>query len=477
MSECPFCKTALKPNVRRCHACGRNPDETLQFQPSGRTLPGNPPYKGAPPLGSVESRGLLLPPRRAPTLTALSESKDFSAEGESSMARLRDDSLGVSPKTQVKQPGRLQIGDLFEGYHVDVLLGEGGMGRVFRGTHQITGQVVALKVLHPQLFSDERQKARFINEAKVLATLNHPGLVPLLGFHHAYGLICIIMPFVAGRTLYSILREVGSLPFEKTRYWLGEICGALAYVHNQDIRHRDLKPANIIIDDSDKVRLTDFGVSRVVNSDSLTMTGMVAGTAEYLAPEQATGSSKDDPRSDLYSLAVLLYQMLTGQLPFQHPEPAQILLKHLNTPPPPPRTIRPEIPETIEILLLRALAKSPDDRPSSVEVFHVEMEQAFEAAGIAKATPGTPVERAAAMDDAGTQLQINSGSIRRADPKAATRPAKPSEKEIWGDLETVPAKKQRPRRSLFLRLFVMSLLGTVFGAGLAIGLWYFLRHQ
>ncbi|MBU0551235.1 serine/threonine protein kinase [Myxococcota bacterium] len=476
MSKCPFCETALKPGAKRCHACGRNPDETLQFEPSGRTLPGSPPYQQEASVGSLESRGLLLPPKRAPTLSALADSRDFSDEGESSMARLRDDSLGISPKTRLKQPGRLQIGDVFEGYHVDVTLGEGGMGRVFRGTHQITGQIVALKVLHPHLFSDERQKARFINEAKVLATLSHPGLVPLLGFHHAYGIICIIMPFISGKTLYSVLREIGALPMEKTRYWFGEVCAALAYVHSQDIRHRDLKPANIIINDADKVLLTDFGVSRVVNSQSLTMTGMVAGTAEYLAPEQATGATKDDPRSDLYALAVLLYQMLTGQLPFQHPEPAQILLKHLNTPPPPPRTIRPEIPAAVEAVLLKALAKSPEDRQPSVEAFHVALEEAFEGAGIAKATPGTPVERDAALDDANTRLRLSGPPPASSAPPT---PQQPSEKEIWGDLSEAPAKKgqRKPGRGVFLRLVMMSLLGTLFGAGLALGLWYFLRHQ
>ncbi|MCA9527039.1 MAG: serine/threonine protein kinase, partial [Myxococcales bacterium] len=171
----------------------------------------------------------------------------------------------------------LEPGDQVEGYRIEREIGRGGMGRVYAAEHGVTGQKVALKMLLPQLLGDARLKARFINEAKVLARLEHPSLVQLLGFIDTPRAAFIVMPFVAGSTLDKVIQRHGQLPIEMAVGLFAQMCEGLDHMHQHAVMHRDLKPSNVIIQDDDRVRITDFGIARSVGSQKLTMDGMVVG--------------------------------------------------------------------------------------------------------------------------------------------------------------------------------------------------------
>lgn len=268
-----------------------------------------------------------------------------------------------------------QPGDVIDGYCIEAEIGRGGMGRVYRATHEVTGQAVALKMLKPQVASD-RVRERFINEARVLARLQHENLVPLLGFVDAPRGLFIVMPFVRGITLEQMLRRQGRLPAAVAAGLFSGIAAGVGHVHAHGMLHRDLKPGNIIVQSDGVPRLTDFGIAREIGAEGLTATGLVIGTAEYIAPEQANGTVRDDPRSDQYSLACILYEMLVGQPPFRHPAVGKLLIKHIQDAPPPPRTIVPDLPEALEAVVLTGLAKRPELRFADVAAFAAAVREA-----------------------------------------------------------------------------------------------------
>lgn len=261
------------------------------------------------------------------------------------------------------------VGDVVEGWIIDSEIGRGGMGRVYHARHQVTGQEVALKMLMPQGQRDRSHRDRFINEAKVLAKLEHPNLVSMLGFFEAKGRLFIIMRFARGQTLDGLLNARGRLPPSEAGAIFGQICDAVSHVHSHKILHRDLKPSNVIINDDGQVMVMDFGIARAVGDTSMTLSGMVVGTAEYVAPEQACGLSRDDLRSDVYALGVLMYEMVTGHVPFSHHSPAEVLRQHVSSHPPPPKVVAPEVPEALNTALLIALSKAPEKRFQTPEAF------------------------------------------------------------------------------------------------------------
>jgi serine/threonine-protein kinase len=332
-------------------------------RPSEPTLPIVEPVAAAFPAGDTQPE-MPVPSPAAPPPERSIDPEEAEATRQD-MPRLR-----LVPGVVPRRPDALpQVGDHVEGYEVLEEVGRGGMGRVYRARHDLTGQEVALKMLLPRLAPERQHRARFVNEAKVLAKLDHPNLVPLLGFLESHGRTFIVMPYVKGVTLDQMVRRQGRLPQDVALELFDQIGAGLGHVHEHRIVHRDLKPANVIVRGDGRAMLTDFGIARAIGADKMTATGMVVGTAEYLAPEQAAGESRDDPRSDVYALGVLLFEMLTGQVPFRHPNPAEVLRHHVSTPPPPPRLIVPEMPAGLEAALLKALEKDPDDRFQSVVEF------------------------------------------------------------------------------------------------------------
>ncbi len=420
MVRCPHCHASLADGARFCPACGGAVDDAaggavdlartmpasglerfagmalgeetmLDPGPVGgptgllqaaRASAGGPPPAPSPPKpppAPAPARAPRPPPAPAPSRpppmpaepTGLADTADPIPAVDVPPA-----AAPVKPRTSAPRPGDPPApGETIDGYVIEEEIGRGGMGRVYRATHGVTGQEVALKMLKPQVATG-RVRERFVNEARVLARVDHPNLVPLLGFVDLPRGLFIIMPFVRGITLEQMLRRQGRLALDVVGPLFAGLCAGVAHIHAQSLLHRDLKPGNIIVQSDGQPRLTDFGIAREAGSQGLTATGLVIGTAEYIAPELANGTVRDDPRSDQYSLGCLLYQMLVGQPPFRHPNVGQLLVKHIQDPVPPPRTIAPDIPKAVEKVILKALAKAPDDRYPDVDALAAALKAA-----------------------------------------------------------------------------------------------------
>ncbi|HUM13541.1 MAG TPA: protein kinase [Myxococcaceae bacterium] len=265
-------------------------------------------------------------------------------------------------------------------YRVEKLLGEGGMGRVYRANQLVLEKPVVLKLLHPSLQKDARTVARFQREAKAASRLNHPNSIDVLDFGQTDdGALFIAMEFVDGRDLHQVLTEDWPLPEPRVIRIVTQVLSALADAHQAGVIHRDLKPENVMVmarrgGESDVVKVLDFGIAKIIDGrseegPSLTRTGFVCGTPEYMSPEQARGAPLD-ARSDLYSVGVLLYQMVTRQLPFSSDSAMGYATKHLTEDPKPPNTLRPGCcSRELEALVLWALRKEPADRPQTAVAF------------------------------------------------------------------------------------------------------------
>ncbi|XXF81607.1 protein kinase [Myxococcaceae bacterium GXIMD 01537] len=269
-------------------------------------------------------------------------------------------------------------------YRVEALIGEGGMGKVFRARQLALDKVVVLKVLRQSLLSDERTVARFQREAKAASRLNHPNSISVLDFGQTEdGALFIAMEFVSGQDLHQLLGREWPLAEGRVVRIVSQVLSALSDAHGAGVIHRDLKPENIMVEqrrgEPDFVKVLDFGIAKITDSSgeegpALTRAGFVCGTPEYMSPEQARGSSLDH-RSDLYAVGVILYQLTTGLLPFESDSAVGFATKHLTEEPPPPSERRPDarISPGMEGLILRALSKDPNDRPADAEMFRAEL--------------------------------------------------------------------------------------------------------
>lgn len=254
-------------------------------------------------------------------------------------------------------------------YKIEKLLGWGGMGAVFSATDTALHRHVAIKVLLPKLSSDENFVRRFEREARTAAQLDHPNIVPIYAVEHSNNVHYFVMKQIIGKPLDDLLERDQPLPIETCQQIIWEISSALAHAHKRGVVHRDVKPANIIIDENGRALVTDFGISKAIDSATqMTATGQVIGTPHYMSPEQTKGTPVDG-RSDQYSTAVMAYQMLAGRLPFESNSPHTILYKQVFEAPPPIESIRPELPANLREAIHGALAKNPDDRFSTMEEF------------------------------------------------------------------------------------------------------------
>lgn len=269
-------------------------------------------------------------------------------------------------------------------YRVEEMIGEGGMGQVFRATQLSLDKSIVLKVLRRSLLSDARTVARFQREAKAASRLNHPNAISIIDFgQDSDDSLYIAMEYVPGRDLHQILSEEGPLPEKRLIRIVAQVLAALADAHAVGVIHRDLKPENIMVeqrrDQPDFVKVLDFGIAKLQESSgsegqALTRAGFVCGTPEYMSPEQASGA-EIDPRSDLYAVGVILYQCLTGVLPFDADSPVALATMHLSEEPQPPRVKNPDIhcSDGVERIILRALSKDPADRPQTAEQFRASL--------------------------------------------------------------------------------------------------------
>jgi serine/threonine-protein kinase len=264
------------------------------------------------------------------------------------------------------------------GYVILDLVGIGGMGRVYRAEQTTLARTVAVKIIHPHLVGEENAAARFITEARAASRLNHPNSVGVIDFGKTPdGQLYLVMEFLRGRDLARVAYEEGPLPFRRIVDVLRQVLAALSEAHHLEIIHRDLKPENIILEPmrtgGDFVKVVDFGLAKMrqeAAGPSITSPGIVCGTPEYMSPEQGRGDPLD-ARSDLYAVGVILYQLLTGRLPFEAESPTQVVLMHLSSPPPDPRKVAPDrmIAEPLVDVVLKSLSKELRDRHRNADEF------------------------------------------------------------------------------------------------------------
>jgi serine/threonine-protein kinase len=241
-------------------------------------------------------------------------------------------------------------------------LGRGGMAVVYKARQADLERTVALKILPPELSIDQSYRARFLQEARSAAALEHPHIMPIYAVGAAEGINYIAMKFIAGQTLKDIVQERGAMDIAEAAGMLEQVADALDYAHSQGVIHRDIKPSNMMTDRNGWVYLTDFGLARGGTTGGLTMAGTVMGTPEYMSPEQAQGLATIGPPTDIYALGVVLYELLTGQMPFQADTPMGMLVARLQYAPRPPRDYRGDLPMPVEDVIMRALARKPEAR-------------------------------------------------------------------------------------------------------------------
>ena len=283
------------------------------------------------------------------------------------------------------------IGETVGSYQILEQLGHGGMATVFKAYHPSLDRDVALKVLHPAFKNDPQFFIRFQREARIVARLEHPNIVPVYDFSEHNGEPYLVMRYVHGDTLKA---EITNEPFsiEKILRIMEPVCGALSYAHKQGILHRDIKPSNIMLAKEGHVFLTDFGLARMMELGESTLSqDMMVGTPQYISPEQAQGKKDIDGRADIYALGVVLFEMLTGSVPYSGDTPFAIIHDHIYKPLPLPRSLNPEIDEAVEKVVLRALAKNPDDRYENMDAFWDALKKALGHVLAQKTTIASPI--------------------------------------------------------------------------------------
>jgi eukaryotic-like serine/threonine-protein kinase len=303
------------------------------------------------------------------------------------------------------------INTLFDGrYRVLRRLGRGGMADVYLAEDEELGRRVAIKILNERHAADDQFVERFRREATNAAGLSHPNIVSIYDRGEAEGTYYIAMEYLEGSTLKDLVVRRGPLPIDEAIGFARDTLEALRFAHRKGLVHRDIKPHNVMCDSDGRVKVTDFGIARA-GASQMTEAGSIIGTAQYLSPEQARGGVVDY-RSDLYSLGVVLYELLTGTVPFTGDTPVEIAMKHLSTVPEPPSARRPEIPPALDQIVLRALAKDPDERYQSAEEMDAEL---------ARVADGLPVSAETA--EAATQVLAGAGTIDTASTMISKAPA------------------------------------------------------
>ena len=379
-------------------------------------------------------------------------------------------------------------------FRVEALIGEGGMGKVYRAIQLSLEKTVVLKVLRQSLLSDARTVARFQREAKAASRLNHPNSISVIDFGQGEdGSLYIAMEYVAGRDLHQLLSSEGPLGEPRMAHLLGQVLSALADAHAAGVIHRDLKPENIMVehrrDDPDFVKVLDFGIAKIQEVDgnegvALTRAGFVCGTPEYMSPEQARGATLD-ARSDLYAVGVILYQCATGALPFEADSAVALATMHLTKEPPSPRLKRADLSDAMEQLILRVMSKNPIDRPQSAEEFRAEL---LAAAGVPLAirtsapaapsgAPSLSPRRSSSrtrgpLEERPSADRFGSSRPQEASSGALLEPTRPSTPGSRVPEDVVAARAEvtsaaRPRRSLRLAGVGLGAAALALGAAVA----------
>ncbi|OPY57187.1 MAG: Serine/threonine-protein kinase PrkC [Pelotomaculum sp. PtaU1.Bin035] len=330
-------------------------------------------------------------------------------------------------------------------YEILEQLGGGGMAIVYKGRDTILNRLVTIKVLRPEFTSDEDFVKRFRREAQAVASLSHPNIVSIYDVGRADAVDYLVMEYVEGDNLKNLIRGQGALPPGRAMQIARQVCDALEHAHESNIVHRDVKPQNILITRSGRAKLTDFGIARGATAATLTQTDAIVGSVHYLSPEQARGEVAG-PRSDIYSLGIVLYEMVAGSLPFQGDSPISVALKHIQDEPPRLSSLNPAVPLRLEKIVARAMAKDPAGRYETAGQMAADLEE----------TTGVEFKetsRFAPVDEFATRVLP---TVRR--PAGDVRPA-----------EHERTNKKRRSSWLWAALIIIGLLG----AGAAAYMLYF----
>jgi len=306
--------------------------------------------------------------------------------------------------------GRYELGDQ---------IARGGTAQVYLARDLLLDRPVALKVLISELSSDSAFVARFRREAQAAANLSHPNIVPIFDWGEADATYFIVMEYVDGEALSSIIRTQAPLAGTQAASIAADIAKALAYAHRHGVVHRDVKPGNVLITSDGQVKVTDFGIARAMGADEqVTQTGLVMGTATYFSPEQAQGFAVDG-RSDVYSLGVVLYEMVTGKPPFSGESPVSIAYQHVRERPQPPTLVNPSVPAPLEAVILQAMAKSPSDRYQTADALRADLDRFVHGQPVLARAP-TDEEATIAVPPIGATpppAVVGNGHAEEAEPK------------------------------------------------------------
>lgn len=292
------------------------------------------------------------------------------------------------------------VGTRLDEYRLENLLGQGGMARVYRGLDTGLQRYAAIKVIDTPYQQDESYMTRFEREARAIAQLDHPHIVSVYRYGQVENLLYLAMKYIEGADLHAVLSSYEQdgqfMAFDEVTRLIREIGSALDYAHSQGVVHRDIKPSNVMLDDQGRAYITDFGLALLADVGTR---GEILGSPHYIAPEQAVSSAGAVPQSDLYALGVILFRMVTGQLPFTDDDVLELLMLHMTAVPPNPQDLRPDINPAVAEVILKALAKEPDDRYASGEALADALEAALkETAVIPAAAPTLTVMDRVALD-------------------------------------------------------------------------------
>src|ERR687892_515960 len=277
------------------------------------------------------------------------------------------------------------IDTLFDGrYRIVRKLGTGGMANVYLAEDEVLGRRVAIKILNDRHAGDDQFVERFRREAKNAASLSHPNIVSIYDRGEAEGTYYIAMEYLDGRSLKELIVARGPAPVNVAIEYARQILAAIRFAHRHGIVHRDIKPHNVLVDAEGRLKVTDFGIARA-GASQMTEAGSIIGTAQYLSPEQARGAPVDQS-SDLYSTGIVLYELLTGMVPFTGDTPVEIAMKHLSQTPEPPSAKRPEVPRDLDFVVLRALAKDSEDRYRTAAEMDSDLERIGRGVGVSAET-------------------------------------------------------------------------------------------
>jgi eukaryotic-like serine/threonine-protein kinase len=320
--------------------------------------------------------------------------------------------------------GDTLIDSVFDGrYRIIRKLGAGGMANVYLAEDQELGRRVAIKILDDRHAADDSFIERFRREAKNAAGLSHPNIVSIYDRGEAEGTYYIAMEYLSGRSLKELIVSRGPTPIRIAIDYTRQMLAALGFAHRHGIVHRDIKPHNVVVDADGRLKVTDFGIARS-GASQMTEVGSIIGTAQYLSPEQARGSPVDQ-RSDVYSVGIVLYEMLTGTVPFTGETPLEIAMKHLSEVPVPPSELREDVPDDLDLVVLRALAKDPEDRYQTAEEMNDDLARIQRGLSVSSETTdaATAVLAGAGIANAPTIIAPRPTQVAPSQPPPPTAPA------------------------------------------------------